>query len=111
MSWILATAFALIGFAGLCQSIRKHQRTVFDGMIVADQDARRYRLIGWLFIIASATVCLVYFGVGIGLIAFSGVATLASVTIIVMLTFWPAWVAKLCPFPRWLRASGDRTNR
>ncbi|MEM1053615.1 MAG: DUF3325 domain-containing protein, partial [Pseudomonadota bacterium] len=78
MSWIVAIALALSGFAGLSLAMNKHQRSVF-GQTLPDQQSRLYRRVGWALIAACTAVCIVAFDWSFGLVALCGVATLASI--------------------------------
>ncbi|MEM1052788.1 MAG: DUF3325 domain-containing protein, partial [Pseudomonadota bacterium] len=64
-----------------------------------DQQSRLYRRVGWALIAACTAVCIVAFDWSFGLVALCGVATLASISVILLLTFQPAKLPLLCPVP------------
>ncbi|MEM8936163.1 MAG: DUF3325 domain-containing protein [Pseudomonadota bacterium] len=98
MSWIIALALAIPGFAALCLSVPKHQRQVFGSSAKANR-IRTYRITGAAFISLASLWCVVAFGWSYGLVVLFGVLTLAAVLVILMLALRPSYVRYLCWMP------------
>ena len=99
MNWIIAVFLALPGFAALSMGMRKHQKAVF-GAVLAASRSRTYKLIGAGMLVASTIWCMAAFSWALGLTIMCGVATLASVVVILLLTYSPATVRYLCWLPQ-----------
>jgi len=99
MSWILAFLFAIPGFAGICLSMLKHQRKVF-GRVLPEKQSRLYLRLGFGLVSASILWTMIAYGWSRGLVVSCGVATLASVFVILLLTLCPTMTRFLIFLPR-----------
>lgn len=106
MSWLIAFAFSISGFAGLSLAMNKHQRKVF-GEKLPDHPSRLYRYAGWSLTIASAIVCIAAFDWSFGLVALCGIASAASISVILLMTFYPEKLPLLCPIQRPLKRQSE----
>ncbi|MEM0986286.1 MAG: DUF3325 domain-containing protein [Pseudomonadota bacterium] len=99
MSLIAAFLLSAAGFAALCLSMQKHQRAVLGASLPAAQ-SRPYRWAGFGLIIAATVWCMVAFGWARGLTVLCGIATVASIAVIVTLTLQPQMLRPLYRIPR-----------
>lgn len=99
MNWLIVFVLLVLAFAGLCLSMQKHQQTVFEASL-PNKRARLYRWLGFGLVIVAAFWCIFAFGWALGLTVLFGIATLAALSVISLLTFRPKLVRYLCWLPR-----------
>lgn len=98
MGWVVAFLLALPGFAGLAMSMTKHQRDVF-GAPLAPERGRLYKRVGGFFVAVFLIWSMALFRWDFGLVVACGVASIASVIVILTLTLRPRWVQYYCWLP------------
>ncbi|MEM9422511.1 MAG: DUF3325 domain-containing protein [Pseudomonadota bacterium] len=98
MIWGIAFILTVAGFSALCQSMQKHQRQIFTSPLTPGR-SRNYRRLGTGLTIGAVVLSMARWGWDQGLVVSCGVATVAAVTVILILTFSPGMVRYLCWVP------------
>lgn len=71
--------------------MQKHQRSVFEARL-SERQSTLLRRIGFGLLLISALWCVTVTDWALGLTIFCGIATIASVSVIAILTFKPRWL-------------------
>ncbi|RIX78639.1 DUF3325 domain-containing protein [Acidovorax cavernicola] len=92
-AWI-AFALGLPGFAALGMAMERHQDELFARPL---SDARRWlcRLAGAALLCASLGACIAAWSVSVGILAWAGALTGASMSVGTILTYRPRWLLPL----------------
>ncbi|MEM9055221.1 MAG: DUF3325 domain-containing protein [Pseudomonadota bacterium] len=98
MIWLVAFLLAIPGFAGLCLSMKKSQRQIFDGPVSTLQ-SRLYRWTGAVLIALLSIWCMTATDWTFGLVILCGVSMIASLLIILMLALQPKALRYFCWVP------------
>lgn len=85
---LAALALALIGFAALALSMRKHHCDVF-GVVPSRWRALALRFVGWTLLGSSLAACVAASGRATGPVLWFGVLTVAAVLVVLSLACRP----------------------
>lgn len=88
MTWIMAFVLAIPAFILLSSSMQKHQRSVF-GAALQPYQSTLFRRIGHSLLFLCLIWCVISFRWDIGMVVFTGIATLAALISIWFMTFQP----------------------
>jgi len=97
---IAGFAWACAGCAALSMAIGRYYHRAFPAAPHPPARALLLRIIGWASLAASLLVCTALFGWGVGPTLWLGILMVATIGIVLLLTYAPRWVA------RWGIASG-----
>ncbi|RAI59571.1 DUF3325 domain-containing protein [Roseicella frigidaeris] len=95
----LGFGLAYAGFLGLCLAMDRHHAELLRGRPAA---GRRWLLrgVGWLLLGLSLLPCLALWGVGIGIVAWLGLLTVAAYSLVHLIPYAPRlalWLGPLLP--------------
>ncbi len=86
---VLASAWS--GFAALALSMNRYTRknSMPESTELTDAKRRALRGLGWLALILSIVACLAWNGGALGATLWFGLATVAAITVTLVVTYWP----------------------
>lgn len=87
---LAAFAFSFVGFAALALSMARHHGDVF-GRPPTRRHTLGARAIGWLLLAASVAAAIHDTGVSVGIVLWSGTATMTSMSVALLLTYRARW--------------------
>lgn len=89
----ISFALAFAGFLALSLAMKRHYSQVLSPKKAPSKaQVIIFRLLGSICLIISAGICLNIHGVGIGLVLWTGMLTLAALMQSLLLTYKPQWV-------------------
>lgn len=93
MTIIIAFLLAFAGFAAMALSMQRHHRDIF-GSVPPERSRKALRTTGVATIAASLSLATAAEGLGIGLVLWAGLLTLATIAVCLLLTYRERWWQK-----------------